>query len=101
MKIVTGGKWSEPVSPNVTWARGGVRNRPKKCHVLFEWPLILNFPMAAETCMMLREGKAQSFVMHLLIGERRELFIFHYANLYIQKVLGKNLRRSTFYLDMF
>jgi hypothetical protein len=26
--------------PNDTWGEGvGVKNRPKKCHVLFEWPL--------------------------------------------------------------
>ncbi len=30
------GGGSEPVSSNDTW---GVENRPKKCHVLFEWPL--------------------------------------------------------------
>jgi len=29
-----------PVSPIDTWGMRGAKNRPRKCHVLFEYPLI-------------------------------------------------------------
>jgi hypothetical protein len=34
-------KISHQKMKNVTRVGGGVREVPKKCHVLFEWPLIL------------------------------------------------------------